>query len=70
MTTTANAIYTNADGTIELVELDSIDTVYAIIATLTEDEAQAIHAGDGEYEVVGGRIHIGDGDSFVRVVAR
>ena len=68
---TANAIYTNADHTIDLVELDSTDCVYSITQTgLTETEVDAIYAGDTEYRAVGHDIHTGDGDHFRRLEAR
>ena len=44
-TTTATAIYYNADGTAELVELDSIDCVSAVIRSLTEDDLERYYEG-------------------------
>lgn len=69
-TTTTTAIYYNADGTAELVELDSIDCVSAVIRSLTEDEELAVHAGETEYRVVGHRVEVGDGDTFYRLERR
>lgn len=75
MTTTTTAIYYNADGTAELVELDPIDCVFAVIRSLTEDEELAVHAGETEYRVVGHRVvghrvEVGDGDTFYRLERR
>lgn len=69
-TSTANAIYTNADGSVELVVLDSGDCVEQIVATLSEDEMLAIYAGETEYRAVGHDVEVGDGDVFRRIVLR
>ena len=67
---TPNAIYRNADGTTELVELDSIDTVYKVIRELDETELDQIYAGEHPaYRVTARDIEVGDGDTFDRIEA-
>ena len=67
---TPNAIYRNAAGPTELVELDSIDTVYAIIRELDETELDQIYAGEHPaYRVTARGIEVGDGDTFDRIEA-
>ena len=67
---TPNAIYRNAGGPTELVELDSIDTVYAIIRELDETELDQIYAGEHPaYRVTARDIEVGDGDTFDRIEA-
>ena len=69
-TSPVNAIYYNADGAIELVELDSTDCILTVVSKLSEDEALAVHAGETPYRVVGHRVEIGDGDAFYRLGLR
>ena len=64
----STAIYTNADGSTELVELDSTDCVYRVIEPLTEDDVLAIYAGETEWRAIGHDVEIGDGDTFHRVI--
>ena len=66
----ADAIYTNADGSIELVTLDATDCVDQVLATLTEDEMLAIHAGETKYRTIGHDVEVGDGDTFQRLALR
>jgi len=67
---TPNAIYRNAAGPTELVELDSIDTVYAIIRELDETELDQIYAGEHPaYRVTARGIEVGDGDTFDHIEA-
>ena len=66
----ANAIYTNADGTIELVEMSAEDEVLEVIATLTEAQELAIYAGETEYRAVGADVSLGDGDTLRRLTDR
>lgn len=67
---TPNAIYRNAGGTTELVELDSIDTVYRAIRELSETELDQIYAGEHPaYRVTARGIEVGDGDTFDRIEA-
>ena len=69
-TAPANAIYYNANGTTELVELDSIDTVYKVIRELDETELDQIYAGEHPaYRVTARDIEVGDGDTFDRIEA-
>ena len=67
---TPNAIYRNAAGPTVLVELDSIDTVYAIIRELDETELDQIYAGEHPaYRATARDIEVGDGDTFDRIEA-
>ena len=67
---TPNAIYRNAGGPTELVELDSIDTVYRAIRELSETELDQIYAGEHPaYRVTARDIEVGDGDTFDRIEA-
>ena len=67
---TPNAIYRNADGMTELIELDSIDTVYKVIRELDETELDQIYAGEHPaYRVTARDIEVGDGDTFDRIEA-
>ena len=66
----ANAIYTNADGAIELVEMSAEDEVLEVIATLTEAQELAIYAGETEYRAVGADVSLGDGDTLCRLADR
>lgn len=66
----STAIYYNADSAAELVTLDSTDCVLEVVRTLTDDDLDAIYAGDTEYRTDGLRVHIGDGDSYQRLALR
>lgn len=68
---TANAIYTNADQTIDLVVLDDTDCLLAVVEEgISEERAEAIYAGETEYQVSARNIEVGDGDIFDRLATR
>lgn len=70
-TTTPNALYSNADGTTDLVVLDSEDGFLETIqADLGDAEVEALHAGETDLRIVGHRVEVGDGDTFYRVEVR
>ena len=69
--TTANAIYTNADGTSEFVNLDETGCVYAIISQATEADLDALHAGEhADYRIASREIEVGDGDTYAMLQDR
>lgn len=69
-----NAIYYNANGTTDLVVLDSGDCVYRVVRELDEDEISEIVAGEHDrYKVDTSGIfyvEIGDGDYFTRITTK
>ena len=69
--TTANAIYTNADGTSEFVNLDETGCVYAIISQAAEADLDALHAGEhADYRIASREIEVGDGDTYAMLQDR
>ena len=69
--TTANAIYTNADGTSEFVNLDETGCVSAIISQATEADLDALHAGEhADYRIASREIEVGDGDTYAMLQDR
>ena len=70
---TPNAIFfedQNDAETARLVELDSIDTIYANIRAITLDELDGIYLGTHPtYRIASDMIYVGDGTSFYRIEA-
>ena len=71
MTTTANAIFTDEDGNAWLVDLDESGSIYEMIRQLTEEEGEALAAGEHrEYRIAGPEEGVGDGTSLQPVQPR